>query len=462
MALTKDDEALLKAIYQRIADQPLLPNDPAYESIYDQSEGGAEGGDPMAKIGNRIEWAPTGSVQLFSGFRGTGKTTELLRLKHDLETKGCLVLYANALDYFSPSEPIDITTMLLGVAGAFGEQMEEVLGVSVLGQSFWQRISHYLTQTTVEVSELSANVEGGANALLGDLKAGLDLKFALKTASSFHQNLQDFLGKRLSQLKIQVDRFVEESVKKARKENPDRQIVFLFDQFEQLRGSLYTEKEVIQSVTKLFTQHLDKLKLPYVHAVYTVPPWLRFTCPGALNIEILPCVRLWGKDPERTRHEAGLRHLRSVVKKRFEPEGFQRIFGDGEDGQARADRLIEMSGGHFRDLLLLLQKTLLLIKSWRPSLPVAHEVLEQAIVDVRRQFLPIALDDARWLHQIGLDRQTNLKDTSPENVDRLSRFLDTHLVLYLTNGEDWYDLHPLVREEVRTLAKQSAEKEGVK
>jgi hypothetical protein len=35
----------------------------------------------------------------------------------------------------------------------------------------------------------------------------------------------------------------------------------------------------------------------------------------------------------------------------------------------------------------------------------------------------------------------------------LSRFLDTHLVLFLTNGKDWYDLHPLIREEVAALAK---------
>jgi len=38
-------------------------------------------------------------------------------------------------------------------------------------------------------------------------------------------------------------------------------------------------------------------------------------------------------------------------------------------------------------------------------------------------------------------------------VGRLSRFLDTHLVLYLTNGEDWYDVHPLIRDEVCALAK---------
>jgi hypothetical protein len=322
----------------------------------------------------------------------------------------------------------------------------------------------------VQVSELSVKVDGGlegatpANELRSYLNAGWDFKAALKETPSFRQRLQAFLGNRLHELKAQVNGFVEASVIKARelKKNPDLQIVFLFDQFEQLRGSRYTEDAVIRSVTELFTYHLDRLRLPYIHVICTVPPWLRFACPGLLNIEILPCVRLWGNDPERTRHEAGLRQLRSVVKKRFGAEGFQRIFGDGEDGQSRADRLIEMSGGHFRDLLLLLRETLLLILSWRPSLPVAPEVLERAIVNVRNQFLPIALDDARWLDQIGLYRDPNLGERSPEKVSRLNYFLDTHLVLYLTNGEGWYDLHPLVRDEVRTLAQRPAQTEGPK
>jgi hypothetical protein len=29
------------------------------------------------------------------------------------------------------------------------------------------------------------------------------------------------------------------------------------------------------------------------------------------------------------------------------------------------------------------------------------------------------------------------------------------MVLYLRNGEEWYDLHPLVRDEVQKIAKSS-------
>ena len=282
------------------------------------------------------------------------------------------------------------------------------------------------------------------------------MKLAVKTAPSFRQKLQEFLANRLGELKREVNAFVEEGVKGIRKAKgkPDLPIVFLFDQFEQVRGSRTTEQAVIQSVERVFANHLELLRLPYVHAVYTVPPWLQFVRPGAFSIETLPCVRLWNNNPKRTHYKEGWDLLWEALARRFGGDGLERVFGPAPKNRSDlAAKLINMSGGHFRDLLRLFQETMTLILTWRPSLPVAPEVIERAILNVRNEYLPISLDDARWLAQIEARRKTALPDSTPESVGRLSRFLDTHLVLYLTNGEDWYDVHPLIRDEVCALAK---------
>jgi hypothetical protein len=464
MALNTNDELLLKGVYQRLADKPLEPDDPYYERIYAR----LEGEDPVAKLRKCIEWTTVESMQLFSGFRGTGKTTELFRLRRDLEQKGYLVLYANALDYLSSSEEVDIVTMLLSVAGAFGEQLDEQLqevsGGKMLTESFYQRIVHYLKTTTIEATEVSAKIEPGilTKKVLGDINAGVDIKAALKTAPSFRQRLQDFLSNRLGELKTQVNAFVEEGVKRIRetKKVPELPIVLLFDQFEQVRGSRSTEQAVIQSIEQLFANHLEMLKLPLVHVIYTVPPWLQFVLPGAFSIETLPCVRLWKNDPERTPYEKGRSLLLDAVIKRFGRENFEQVFGKTPQGTALADDFVAFSGGHFRDLLRLFRETILLISTWRPSLPVKPEVLDRAITNVRNEFLPIAIEDALWLEKIAVQRDTALPDSKPENIGRLSRFLDTHLVLYLTNGKDWYDLHPLIRGVVGNLAKPPAPEKG--
>ncbi|MCX6916849.1 MAG: hypothetical protein NT167_28030, partial [Verrucomicrobia bacterium] len=214
MALTENDKALLKDVYQRLGDDALQPDNPFYEPIYAR----LEGEDPVARLRTRIEWATVESLQLFSGFRGTGKTTELFRLRRELESKGYLVLYANALEYLSPSEEVDVVTMLMSIAGAFGEQLQKVHEGRILAESFWQRIVNHLKNTSLQVSEVTAKVEASnpAKAIAGELKAGLDIKAAIRTAPTFRQNLQDFLSNRLSELKNQVNAFVEEGVKRIR------------------------------------------------------------------------------------------------------------------------------------------------------------------------------------------------------------------------------------------------------
>ncbi len=289
--------------------------------------------------------------------------------------------------------------------------------------------------------------------VVGGLKAGLDLKLALRTTPSFRQQLQHFLSGRIGELKNNVDAFIEDGVKAIRKRHDeDTQIVFIFDQLEQVRGSLYNEQEVIRSVTRLFSNHLKLLNLPYVHAVYTVPPWLQFVMPGLANIVMIPSIRQWNNDAERSPYDAGWQALRELVHKRFGDEVCERYFGppDANGHFPLADRLIAVCGGHFRDLLLLLREAILRTK----SLPVPSDVLNTAITSVRSNFLPIAIEDARWLEQIGQLRATVLPSASPEDANRLTRFLDTHFVLYLTNGSEWYDIHPLIRDEVATMMQQ--------
>ena len=75
--------------------------------------------------------------------------------------------------------------------------------------------------------------------------------------------------------------------------------------------------------------------------------------------------------------------------------------------------------------------------------------MERVITAARRDFLPIAVDDARLLHDISL-KQNLEPDTLDENsIERLSRFFNTHLVMYFEDGQPWYDTHPLIRPHGR-------------
>jgi hypothetical protein len=434
MPLTPDDRLFLKGLYRELNDKPLEPGDPRYQPVYGHP--GCE--DPIELLQRGIEFADVESLNLFSGFRGSGKTTELFRLKKQLEDLGYIVLYADALDYINPALPIEIADVLIILAGAFSDALQN-LDLDIQSESYWTRFRHWLTTTDIGVKELGLKAEIGADPV----KAGADLKLELRETPSFRQKLSMALSGRIGELHAQVTNFFEDGFKAIRKSaGDDAKVVFLFDSLEQIRGSLSTEQEVTRSVELLFSNYLKLLAIPYLHVVYTVPPWLKFVLPGT-NMVVLPCVRVWNNDSHRSPCPPGEVALKALVKKRFNHSGLERFFG----AEPFLDRLVALCGGHFRDLLLLIRETVLRAN----SLPVSAESVEAAILRVRSNFLPISLDDAEWLAQIESERATLLKTREPADIARLTRFLDTHIVLYLRNGEEWYDVHPLVRDEVTAI-----------
>jgi hypothetical protein len=298
-----------------------------------------------------------------------------------------------------------------------------------------------LTTTKVELGEIG-------------LQAGADLKLNLETSPTFRQLLRDKLANRIGEIKRDVDRFFEDGVKAIQVKHGDKVpgVIFLFDQMEQIRGTLSNEQSVIDSVARLFAQHLKRLEIPYIHMVYTVPPWLKFVLPNAVQIQMLPSIRQWKNDPKRTEYQPGWEALRSLVHRRFTDGDFETFFGGKGPRHEKADKLLAVCGGHFRDLLILLRETV----RRTPQLPVTEDAIENAITAVRGNYLPIAIDDAKWLNEIEHVRDTVLPSTDPASVNRLTRFLDTHFVLYFTNGKEWYDIHPLIREEVAEIVRRDA------
>jgi len=71
------DRAFLRQLYANLADNALQPDSPFYEPVYERL--GLD--DPVQQISTLIDFDGVESIRLFSGFRGSGKTTELHRLQ---------------------------------------------------------------------------------------------------------------------------------------------------------------------------------------------------------------------------------------------------------------------------------------------------------------------------------------------------------------------------------------------
>ena len=439
--MTPDNRIFLKEFFQNLnlLDQSLDPSDGRYVPLYEDPALADE--DPVALLADAIEWTSE-SVQLLSGYQGTGKSTELKRLKARLEQSGYLVFLCDVEDYLNLSTPIDVSDFLMVVAGMFGEAADKFLKAKGCNadESFWEWIHDFLKQTKVEAVELSA--------ALGTNGASVGIKANLKSSPAFKQRLQEHMAGHLGALVSAVREFIEDRVKLLRQHHPEKEIVLLLDSVEHIRGTLANAEDVHDSVEKLFSAHSEKLHLPGIHVIYTVPPYLKIRYPNvdALyepgGLIVLRTFKLFEQDENRTAIPANFDAMERVVGHRGD---WRRLLGND---RSLLDRLIRNSGGHLRDLLRLLSQVLLRAK----ELPVPERIVDAAISQVRNTFLPIPNVDALWLAEIADSYQVDLEELAA--LPSLSRFFDTHLVLCYRNGKEWYDVHPLVREHVHAQAEQ--------
>ena len=421
------DNTFLKEFFNAMAGRPLEPDDERYVSLYDAA---LTDSDPVQQLARAVEWSVE-SVGLFSGYRGAGKSTELRRLKRQLEESGHLVFLCDMEDYLNLSTAVDVSDFLMAVAGSFDEAIRADESVAdPADEGFWEGLRGFLDG--LQLKEISIG--------------GPSFKASLKSDPTFKERLQQGMAGHLGSLVDHVRRFCHSRVVGLREDtgDPNKKVVLLLDSVEHIRGTFANAEEVQNSVETLFAGHAEKLRIPDMHLIYTVPPYLKVRYPniGQLydegGLEVLPSFKLHEQDGARI--PAAYDAFEKVVRKRG---NWKRLLGPD---RAVLDRLVHHSGGHLRDLLRLLRDVALRAR----TLPVPESSVETTINQIRSEFLPIANDDAGWLAEVARTHQAELQ--SLDRLPSLARFFDTHLVLCYRNGEEWYDVHPLVTEQVRKQA----------
>ncbi len=426
---TRDE---LKKLYNALKDRILEPDDPVYVEEINQGIANHVVVDPVEEMATEIDWQEGGGVCLFTGQRGTGKSTELQRLKRRLEDLGAEVFYADLSEFLLLTKEVEISDFLIAVAGAMSEQMKDRYGGSPGDRSYWDRISAFL-QTKVEIKDLGFKV------------AGVDIKAALKDDPDFKRRVQEAARGHVAQLVRDAHDFLAEGVQYVREQrgDPECKVVLLIDSVERIRGVGSEAMAVYESVRNLFFGHAEHLKVPVLHMVYTIPPYLSVLAAGAGALmggavtRRLVSTHIF-KDRSREPDRAGLERLRTVIAKRY-PD-WKKIFEP-----AALDELALNSGGDLREFFRLIRLCLPSVRD-DAQLPLNVEAIKQANNAARGEMLPIPEDHLGWLKRISQTHDTCLEKDA--DLPTLAHFLDNRLVLNYRNGSDWYDVHPLLRDVV--------------
>ena len=215
-------------------------------------------------------------------------------------------------------------------------------------------------------------------------------------------------------------------------------VVLLIDSTEKLADTDDTGDSVRASVRSLFAQHARRLKLPGIHAVYSVPRDLTVLEPQALSISYeggvpsLTAVTIEHKG--HTPNLVGVAVLLDVLRKRHAEVG--RLVERDE----LLTRLVTASGGNLRDLLFLVRSVI----ARTFALPVGDRTVDAAIKVMANDFRYLTADERQWLQTLADDQWPKL-DTDADRR-RFSEFLERQVVLPYRNGDEWHDVTPPVRD----------------
>ena len=400
--------------------------------------------DPIVRLQTVIDTADKPTQQLYSGFLGSGKSTELKRLVANLKDAGYTPLLIDCEDYLNLNVAPRVSDLLATTAAGVDRFIQEDCqgAIAAAFKSYWERLRTFLG-SEVEIEGATLKIP-----MAGDLKLKLsqDVNFKTKIYLHLEQN------GRLSDLAQQCYTFLDEAVAVVAKACGNAQgMVILLDSFEKVRGSDYQRaEEMRQAIETIFIRDWKLLQLP-CHVIYTVPSWLAFfefgTAADFGRVAILPMCRLTDQHSGEPVPE-GFAAMRQILDKRMT---LDHVFADFEP----LDQLIAASGGYPRDFLRMMREVLLMAIMDRIEPPIPPDHLARLVGNVIRdqvkiydtpifdEDLPLLLDVART-HDVPRRKRAE--------AFRLAELFDNHFVLGYRNGQPWYDLHPLVRQGPKVRA----------
>lgn len=419
--------------------QPLDAGDPRYIDL-DEGDNvrGSDEGSCIDEIERTIVFSEPSSpvCQLFTGFPGSGKTTELRRLQSRLHENKLVSMHVVMIDfqeYRTDPTPLSIMETLRVLAyeldraatRAEGEDPDKKPG-------YVKRFYDFLKSTNIDLKGLGFAQFGGT------------LMIEAKGNPTFREKIEQALAPRFQLFAREAQEVMAEAVVRLRRATHAQQIVVIVDALEKVVPLREEDRAMLEaSAETVFVEHASWLRLP-CHVVYTFPLWLRFRTTQLDGLydrpaQILPMVKV--ADREQQRYAPGHDKLVELVARRLriqQDSQLERIFG--KNLEETLHPLIAASGGYTRDLLRMVREVL-----WGARVfPVDRKTIERIIERTAEGYIAAVRSvDAEVLVEIA--RSHDLPRGDHAQIAAFGRLLQGYLVLAYRNGQPWYDLHPLVR-----------------
>ncbi len=421
----------LEKLYAAFDPQPLRADQPGEHRYVDLDDVRGPG-DVVPRLASRIRLSPEPTCQLLAGHRGSGKSTELRRLKRELETgnKRYFVVFCDSSRDIDRND-VDFLEVLTAVMRQMAAQLREHAQISLTPGYFrdrWERIWNLLSS---DVSLDSVDLEVGFTKISTTVKASPDARLKLREliegdTGNWLLAANDLIGQALLDLNKQGY----------------HGLVVLVDDLDKIVLRPH-EKAGCSTGEYLFIHRQPQLSAFMCHTVYTVPLALAYSTQEATlstlyggNVPVVPMVKVSNPPPQRGDYQPGIDKCLQIIARRLEDSGAQQT--DLFDSDQTRDLLVRLSGGQPTELMYLTREAMI------TALPITENALKRAARERRKAYVR----QLRTEHWTVIDevRRAGQFTRTADNDQAIRSLLDNRAILQYVNDSDWYGENPVIAD----------------
>ena len=393
------------------------------------------------------------TCQLFTGHIGCGKSTELSRLKAELEMDGFHVVYFESSQDLDMAD-VDISDILLAIARQVTTSLEAAY-INLQPTRFQGLLQGAANLLNSRITDLKFSIPqiGGvgisANEEQYSLAFGIgEITARAKDSKDIRSLLRQHLEPRVNNILEAINEELIAPAQRQLKQQGKEGLVVIIDNLDRIdnRPKLgdRTQPEY------LFVDRGEQLNKLQCHVVYTIPLILAFsndkenlTNRFGSDPKLLPMVRVQERDGSIC--QLGVDLLRQMILARAFPElGLEKrdsLITQLVDSPETLDRLCLVSGGHVRNLLVLLVSCL-----QKDDPPFSRSLVERVISQRRSEMMkPITPDEWELIRDVARNKAVRGEDEYQILLRSLFVFE------YRDQDESWFDINPIL-EGAKELA----------
>jgi AAA ATPase domain len=377
------------------------------------------------------------TCQLFTGQIGCGKSTELWRLKFELEQQNFHVVYLESSRVLDMAD-VDVSDILLALAYQVSESLEAI-EIRLKSSSFVN-----LYREIVDFLETPISLEAQANLSVGIAK----IITKTKESPRLRRRLRDYLQPRIEKILQLINKELLEPANLKLKALGKKGLVVIVDNLD--RVGIRPLSSGRSQPKHIFIDQGDRLRNLNCHIIYTIPLCLTFSAADRAELQqrlgngvapqLISMIPIYQQNGEINFEALALMRQMILVRAFPEIEPQQRldvnIITQIFDSLETLDRLCLVSGGHVRNLLGMLFDCL------REQDPPFDRNLLERVIRQQRDFRAKAIDDDEW----ELIFQVLQEQTVRDEIEYQTLVQSMFVFEYSDEEGTWFDVNPVLAE----------------